>query len=236
MHPCHFPTVCPKRLSAGHKSGGSKVSWPLPECTIIGKRRYTSSCRNPTGAAKRFQKVGGWLIRSSSPLRPARAGDFLQEELWPSRAAAIIVFPLSPSPPSATPYKCPLSARSRVIIRLGWGCLRPAARLLTHEHPERGPASARRDSDIPDLLHKSNRNKWLFISPLLPLKWRLLIGPYSFSSLAQANILLLICYMLIISAPFNDFWLKGGSAVAKRVVKEAPRSQDDKKGFPCAAA
>jgi len=26
MHPCHFPTVCPKRLSDGHKSRGSKVS------------------------------------------------------------------------------------------------------------------------------------------------------------------------------------------------------------------
>lgn len=54
--PCHFPAVCPKRLSDRHKSRGSKVSWPLPECTIIGKRRYTSSCRNPTGAAKCFQK------------------------------------------------------------------------------------------------------------------------------------------------------------------------------------
>lgn len=55
-HPCHFPAVCPKRLSSGHKGRGSKVRWPLTECTIIRTKRDTSSCRNPTGTAKCFQK------------------------------------------------------------------------------------------------------------------------------------------------------------------------------------
>lgn len=135
MRPCHFPAALPKRLSERHKSRGSKVSWPLPECTIIAKRWYTSSCRNPTEA---LPKLGGWLIRRSSPLCPARAADFVQEELWPSRAAAIIVLPLSPGPPSATPYKCPLWRRSRVIFCSGWCCLRPAARALTHEPADGG--------------------------------------------------------------------------------------------------
>lgn len=54
--PCHFPTVRPKRRPSGHKGRGSKVSWPLTECTIIRTKRDTSSCRNPTGAAMCFPK------------------------------------------------------------------------------------------------------------------------------------------------------------------------------------
>lgn len=73
------------------------------------------------------------------------------------------------------------------------------------------PASVRRDPDTPDLFHKSSPEQMrLYQAPVmrgshLPLKWSCAWGLAAFPPLDQANILLLICYMLIISAPFNDF-------------------------------
>ena len=71
------------------------------------------------------------------------------------------------------------------------------------------------------------QNKWGFIRP----QWQGVssafeveqsMGPSSFSSFGPSKHPSLIRYMLIISAPFNDFWLKGGGWDAEKIVREAP--------------
>lgn len=136
-HPCHFPTVCPKRLFAGHKSRGSKVSWPLPECAIIGRRRLHQQLSKPHRSASK--KSEGWLIRWSSPLRPCKsrllsAGRIMA--LPSSCNNCLPIVPLALPPPPPTSAYCDRG----VEWLYAWAdaVCGPAARPLTHEHRHRG--------------------------------------------------------------------------------------------------
>lgn len=72
------------------------------------------------------------------------------------------------------------------------------------------PTSVRWDSDIPDLLHKSSPEQMrLYQAPVTRVSSAFEVeqsmGPSSFSSFGPSKHPSLIRYMLIISAPFNDF-------------------------------
>lgn len=78
-HPCHFPTVCPKKALRGAQKQRVKS-----ELTPARMYNYCKEVVTPAAVEtppERSQKLGGWLIRRSCAPISGRKNDVLREQL-----------------------------------------------------------------------------------------------------------------------------------------------------------